>query len=74
MFTLKASLKKVAGSRTQDPNHAISWVRLVIAYHYSFYENKVLAISIRMQFCYDYICLVRVTKICSAILLNSICL
>ena len=72
IYTLKGSLKKVAGSRTQDPNHAISWVRLVIAYQYLFYENKVLAISLSMQFYYDYICLVRVTKIYLTIYLNFI--
>ena len=49
MFTLKASLKKVAGSRTQDLYHAFSWVRLVIAYQYLFYKNNVLAISFSMQ-------------------------
>jgi hypothetical protein len=62
----------MAGSRTQDPYHAFSWVRLVIAYQYLFHENKVLAISLSMQFFYDYIFLVRVTKICSAIHPNSI--
>ena len=52
IFNLKIiSSKKAVGSRTQDPYHAFSWVRLVIAYHYLFYENKVLAISISMQFC-----------------------